>query len=96
MYQNDAKNIGVPQEKVFQDLTTQISKHLAVIGEAESRLWNSTQRLLNPRPQSVPPQPAAEQAKPQTLEAQLKEIAYTLERKGANLHEIATELERGV
>ena len=86
-----------PQEKVFQDLLTQASKHLAAISDAESRLWNITHRLLNPRPQPVPGQPSVgAQDKPSTVEGQLRSIISALEGKGINLHEIASELERGI
>ena len=96
MNQNSVPSMGVPQEKVLQDLTVQINKHLGVISDAESRLWQVTHRLLNPRPAQVPPATPEKTLNPQTLEGQLKEIVFSLERKGTNLHEIATELERGI
>lgn len=101
MYQNPM-NVAcsplnpVAQEKVLQSILNDIAKTISVIGEAETRLWQATHRIVNPRPAPVGAQSKDTAPVSQTVESQLRMIVEALSMKGQNLHEIASELERAI
>ena len=89
--------VAIPQEKVLQELLTQIGKSLSVISEAEQRLWQATHRIVNPRPTPVGASNVGkDSAMPQSVESHLRMISDALVSKGQNLHEVASELKRAI